>query len=529
MNQPASLASFLKMPWLVALLLATAVGTLFSAALNFGFVNYDDNLYVTENHHVLGGLSMDGLTYAMRSVEGGAWMPLTWLSLMLDASLFGTKPWGFHLTSILLHALNTGLLYMVLWRMTGRSWAALAVAAVFGLHPLRQESVVWIAERKDVLSVFFWMLALLAYLHHAAQPSARRMAWVAFWLVLGAMAKPMVMTFPFVLLLLDFWPLKRAKYFGWKFQSYWPLIREKIPLLLVCLVLAVLTVQLQGGHGGISQEQLTWPLRLARVVENIGFYCRMFFAPSGMAIIYAEEPLKAWHVAAVGVLLAAVSLIAVWRAARWPWLVVGWFWFLITLLPVSGIVRLGEITVADRYSYLPSVGLALMLVFSLVEISSRQPRFRSLVAGALVAWIGMLALATWADLPRWRDTLTLFAGAYRNGAHFIACDQVAAELYARGDYAAALMVCERGILANPRFASLYNTRAGCRFVAGDLDAALADFDRAIAIKPAFSAPYYGRALIYVRRGDLVAARRDAEEYVRLGGTLNVAGLGIPAP
>ena len=525
-----AVALWRKRPWVIAWLLAAATFALFSPAIGYDFINFDDNLYVYENPHVLHGLSWAGLAYAFQSIDGASWMPVTWFSFMLDVSLYGVQPAGNHLTNILLHSASAGLLFSVLFRLTKKVWPAALVAALFALHPQRSESVVWIAERKDVLSTFFWMLGLLVYVRYADQPGHRRMVWVAACLILGVMAKPMVVSFPLVLILLDFWPLRR---FGGSLAELraraWPLIKEKIPLFLICALVIGVTIWSQGSKGGIMPVHFPWYLKLCRVIENVGFYCQTFFAPTGLAIVYRTVRLDYLHVAIMGVTLLAVSLLALRRAWRWPWLAVGWYWFLFTLAPVAGFLRIGEITVAGRYSYLPSVGLALAVVYSIAAAMVRWPRIRAGLTGALAASVLVCALATWADLPRWRNTYIIFESAYRNGAHFIACDQLGSQLYARQEFQQSIAVCNRGLEENPQFAALYNTRGGDHYMLGDLDSALADFNRGIEVNPAFAPTYYSRALVHIRRQQFAEARADVKEYLRFGGQSDTTALGIPAP
>jgi hypothetical protein len=520
---------WLKKPWLIALLLSAATFSLFSPAIGYDFINYDDNLYVFENVHVLHGLSWAGLAYGFETIDGASWMPATWFSYMLDTLLYGTKPAGYHLTNIILHSASVGLLFFVLERMTKRTWPAMLVAALFACHPQRLESVAWIAERKDVLSVFFWMLGLLAYMRYAEQPSWRGMAWVAVCLVLGVMAKPMVVSFPLTLFLLDFWPLRRLGGSPAEFRvNAWPLIKEKIPLLMICVAVAMVTIWSQDSKGAILAVHFPWYLKLFRVIENAGFYCKTFFSPTGLAIVYRTEKLDYLNTTLMGLTLLAISTLALVRAWHWPWLAVGWYWFLFTLAPVAGFFRIGEITVADRYSYLPSVGLALAVVYSIAETAAHWRRFRIVLTGWLAGWIFVCALATWADLPRWQNTFTIFESAYRNGGHFIACDQLGSLLYARQEYQQSLVVCNRGLEENPQFASLYNTRGGDYYMLGDLDSALADFNRATAVNPAFLPPYYSRALIHVQRKQFAQAHADIDEYVHYGGRPDPSMLKIPA-
>ena len=392
---------------------------------------------------------------------------------------------------------------------------------IFACHPQRLESVAWVAERKDVLSVFFWMLGLLAYVHHVRQPSPCRMMWVTVCLILGGMAKPTVVTFPLALLLLDFWPLRR---FGSSMAEFranvWPLIREKIPVLAICPMVAVMAIWSESYQGSIVPLHFPWYLKLCRVIENVWFYFETFFVPTGLAIVHRIEKLDYLHVALAGLALAAITLLVLWRMSRSPWLVTGWFWFLFTLAPVASFIQIGPVTVADRYNYLPSVGLAVAVVFSTAEAMARWPRIRSWVMGGLAGWILICALETWACLPRWRNTFTVFESAYYNGAHYIACDHLGSLLYARQKFRDSIAVCNRGLAENPGFASLYNTRGGDYYMLGDLASALADFNRAIEASPSFSPSYYSRALVHIQRKQFVEARADLKEYLHHGGQLD---------
>jgi tetratricopeptide (TPR) repeat protein len=525
----AAVMAWLKKPWAIGLLLAAATFALFSPAIGYDFINYDDNLYVYKNTHVLQGLHWSGLVYAFHTIDGVSWMPATWISFMLDTSLSGPFPAGYHLTNIILHSISVGLLFLALQRMTKQTWSAVLVAALFACHPQRSESVAWIAERKDVLSVFFWMLGLLAYARYAEQPSLRRMTVVAVCLVLGVMAKPMAVSFPLVLLLLDFWPLRRFGNSAAELRAkVWPLIREKNFLLAVCVVAAAVTIWSQANKSGIMPVHFAWYLKLFRVTENVGFYCQTFFAPFKLTILYQTEKLEYLHVALVGLALLAISAVAISRARRWPWLTIGWFWFLFTIAPVAGLIRIGEITVADRYSYLPAVGLALMVVYSATAMGICWPQLRSVLASVLAGWILFLALETWADLPRWQNSYSVFESAYRNGGHFVACDQLGSLFYAQQDYQRSLAICNRGLAANPECTSLYNIRGADRFMLGDSNDALADFNRAIEIEPTFADPYYSRALIHIQRKEFAEARADFKAYRQLGGELDTSKFNLPA-
>lgn len=508
--------------------MSAATFALFSPAIGYDFINFDDTKYVYENVHVAQGFSRENLIYAFRTIDGDSWMPATWLSYFLDTALHGTKPAGYHLTNLLLHAASAGLLFLALYQMTQRRWQAAVVAALFAVHPQRLESVAWVSERKDVLSVFFWMLGLLAYARYAKQPGWSRMLGVAICLLVGLMAKPIVVSFPLVLLLLDFWPLRRFGSSAAEFCTRaWPLLREKLPLFALCTVVMGLTLWSQRAQGTIVPIHFPWYLVLCRVLENVWFYEQSFFVPIGLAIVYRTEPLAYLHVALVGLTMGMISLLAWWQARRQPWLTVGWFWFLGTLAPVAGLIRIGEITVADRYSYLPSVGLALAVVFSAMAAMQRWPSLRAWLTGGLAGWVLCCSLATSADLPCWRNTFTIFENAYLHGAHFIACDQLASSLYTRQDFQASLAVCNRGLAENPELVSLYNTRASDYLMLGDLNRAMADYDRAIQLNPDYSPPYYGRAMAHLQRKQYAEAQADVKAYVQHHGQLDVSALKIP--
>ncbi len=511
----------------MALVLFSVVFTLFSQAIGYDFINYDDSRYVFANPHVLRGLSWEGMLYAFSTLDGVCWTPTTWISYMLDTSLYGSQPAGYHLTNILLHSASTAVLFLTIQRMTGRLWAAAAVAALFALHPQRLESVAWIAERKDVLSVFFGMTGLLAYLRYAEHPSLRRMMWVYASFMCALMAKPMLVSFPFILILLDFWPLRRAGRSNVELCSKMlPLLKEKSLLFVMCAVAGGVTIWSQWIDGAIVPVHFPWYLKILQLIENVGFYCKSFLMPKGCSIVYPVEHLDYMYLFFMGSALMVISLLALRQLWRWPWLAVGWLWFLLALAPVAGIFRLGHIAVADRYSYLPSAGLAFVVVFAIIEAISYWPHSRSLFVSGLASWIFFCVLMTWADLPRWKNTYSVFESAYRNGHHFIACDQLGSLLYANQEYQQSVVVCTRGLDVNPQFASLYNTRGGDYYMLGDLNRALADFNQAILVNPAFSPAYYSRALVYIQRKKFDEAKADIKTYTSYGGQLDSSWVNI---
>jgi protein O-mannosyl-transferase len=516
MNQPRQTRDNPATPQRMAFLLAVVTFALFASAIGYDFVNYDDDLYVSGNPHVLGGLNLSGLAYAFSTFDGGSWMPLTWISHLLDVSLFGVRSAGGHLINILLHAASAAGLFLAWHRMTRAFWRSAFVAAVFAFHPLRVESVVWIAERKDVLSIFFFTAGLLSYVRYVAKPDGKRYAAVFACLLLGLMSKPMLVTFPFVLLLLDHWPLERAGKNRMELRrNFWPLVREKIPLLLLCAFFAGLTFWTQKESGAVTSLQAAPPLKLLRVAENYTFYLGKFFWPARLSVVYETLPLALWHAVACLLVLVGVT----WLALRWmfrrPWFLTGWFWYLGTLLPVVGLVRIGHITVADRYSYVPTVGLAVLLVWTAGELVQRRPAVRRLMAAVAVVLLAAGAAITSAHLPRWQNSITLFEDAVRKGNHEIAFHNLAVAYNTKGDFDRAIRVCTKAIGLYPDYEEAFYSRALAYNGKGDFDRAIQDWNRAIKLEPANAGAYDNRGSAYANKGEFDRAIQDFTTAINL--------------
>lgn len=397
---------------LLALALVGVTAVFYAAVLDNGFVAFDDDIYVTERPEVVAGLSPGGWTWAWTTLQGANWFPITRLSWMLDAHFFGLNARAFHATSLLFHLVNVLLLFEALRRLTRDPWPSALAAALFALHPLHVESVAWIAARKDVLSGFFFALALL--LHERRARSQTPAVWaVALFLTLGLglLAKPMLVTLPFVLLLLDFWPLGRLGR-----RRLRPLIVEKLPLFALVAAVSVATLVAQRAGGAL--EGLEWvPLwmRVEAAIDAYLVYLQRFFWPSDLAVFYPHPrgsvPL-ARTVVAVAVLLV-VSTVA-WRFRRsQPYLLVGWLWFVGMLVPVIGLVQVGQAALADRYTYLPQTGLALAVVWGAKSLAAQRPVLKRVFVISAVVWLVLLGLATRAQVRIWNDTETLFRHAMR--------------------------------------------------------------------------------------------------------------------
>lgn len=539
-----------RQPRWLAWALVAATFILFAPALRYDYVDYDDGVYVYANKVVLNGLSAGSIPYAFTSIAGGSWMPLTWLSHMLDVEIFGPAPAGAHGMNVLLHAINAGLLLLALQRLTKQLWLSALVAAVFAFHPLRSESVAWISERKDVLSTLFFMLGLLAYVRYLELPTRKHLAGVVLCLCLGLMAKPMLVTFPFVLLLLDFWPLKRLGNDWPAFrQQLWPRVQEKLPLFIVVLLVCVATYWAQSQYGAVDQSKSPPGEHFTQVAGNYWFYVKKIFLPTGLNAIHPPltTPLPAALLILNGFL--AVTGLVLWRAFRQPWLVVGWFWFLGTLVPVVGLVRIGHISVAERYSYVPSIGLIIAIAW-LVHQLIRDRIALQRAAGVVAAIILIAAaLVTRADLPRWQNSLALFGAATRTDPHPVSYNNLAVYHLDRKDYAQALEPLTRAIALDPRYvkayinritayqnigqpelakadlmelvkieprnAEGYNSRADVLLDLGRYDEAIADFTAAIKLSPDSATSYNNRGSAKLLKGEPVAALEDCQKAIAL--------------
>ncbi len=391
---------------LIALALAVAVLMVFSPATGHQFVTYDDDVYVTDNAWVRQGLAGSSVRWAFTAVHGGNWHPLTWLSHMLDVQCYGLQPWGHHLTNLVLHTLSAVLLFLLLVRVTGAIGYSIAAALLWALHPLRVESVAWVAERKDVLSVCLGLLTLLAYVRYADRPAPWRYGLALGIFALGLSAKPMLVTLPAVLLLLDVWPLRR-----WGHVPRPRLLREKLPFLVLAVASSAMTLTAQRA-GLHSFDLLPFGVRLANaVVAYVGYLGKALW-PSDLAVLYPHPgaSLPTWQVFGAVVVLIAIST-AVWmRARRRPYLAIGWLWYLGTLVPVIGLVQVGDQAMADRYTYLPMIGPTVAVVWVVSEwLAQRRLQWIGRLAVGLVA-AGCL-VGTRVQLGHWRNSETLYRHA----------------------------------------------------------------------------------------------------------------------
>ena len=461
--------------------LAAMTFAVFGQTLTHPFIDFDDNEYVYDNPVVARGLTLKGMAWAFTTIHAFNWHPLAWLSHMLDCQLYGLHPGGHHLTNVLLHTATVIALFLVLRQLTGALWRSAFVAAVFAIHPLRVESVAWVAERKDVLSGLFFMLTIGAYVRYARLPwSAARYGLVLLLLAMGLMCKPMLVTLPLVLLLLDYWPLQRVES-----RKLSVLLMEKLPLLALAAAGCVATLVAQ--HGAVhSGGAYALSSRLGNALVACMVYLVQMVWPAGLAVFYPypQNGLPPWEVALAGTLLAGLSVAAWGQRRTRPWLLIGWVWYLVMLLPVVGLIQVGQQAHADRYTYLPQIGIYVALTWLAAQWRISRAAAGGLMAGVLAA----LAICAWQQAAYWKDNETLWTRAlacttrnevaqYGLGSAFLHKERL--------DDAIAHF--QMALAINPNYPNAKNDLGTALLKKGRVDQAMACYQQALQIQPDYVA------------------------------------------
>jgi protein O-mannosyl-transferase len=533
-------------PWLLAALLTILTLVAFRPVRHNEFVNYDDPEYVLSNSMVRNGLTATGVRWAFTAGRASNWHPLTWLSHMTDVSLFGLSPIGHHATSLLFHLANTLLLFFLLRRMTGELLRSAFVAALFAVHPAHVESVAWVAERKDVLSTAFWLLTTAAYVGWVNRKSSARYALILALFAAGLMSKPMLVSLPLTLLLLDDWPLGRIGA-----ERLRALVVEKLTLFALATASSIVTLIVQKAGGAMRTPEYPAGVRIANAIVAVARYLGMLFWPR-LAVFYPYDrgALTPVNVLAAALLLAGISAAAVRLRRKAPYFFFGWFWFLVTLSPVVGLVQVGEQSLADRYTYVPFIGLFIAIVWGLSTVASRLPAARAALSAAGVAVVLALAVAASARVRVWRNSETLFLDAIektRNNAlahidlasHYIETGRVAdaiphlreaerirpnePELHVHLGYAYLLQgrsddaarSFERVLRLDPAHGVALNNLARIRFLEGDLPEALRLYRATVAAKPDWAEGRRRLAVVLLMIGDTASAVEELRRAVAL--------------
>ena len=482
--------------FLICLCLIVGIIAVYWPVYSFDFVKYDDDTYVTNNINIQPGLTWQSIGWAFTTDYAGNWHPLTWISLALDRELFNDWAGGYHLTNILFHILNTLILFYVLMQMTGAIWPSAFVAAAFALHPLHIESVAWIAERKDLLSTFFWLLTMWAYIRYVKNPKLNWYPAALFLFVLGLMAKPMLVTLPFVLLLLDFWPLER--------KISYKLLVEKIPFFIFSLISSVITFFIQQGSGAmIAADVLKLKIRVGNAIISYLAYIVKMIWPSRLAVLYPHhgDDLSMTTAVISGLLLVLISIYFIYLARRRRFFAVGWLWYLGTLVPVIGFVQVGVQAMADRYTYITLTGLFIIIAWSAKEFIPKW-RYRNIV----LALLAVATLSAWAVIARqqiryWKNSLTLFEHTLQvTEKNILILANYATYLSEHGRFDEAIEQSNKFLKMRPNTAEAQNNLGNILLRAGRADEAVEHLKLAVKYNPDFPQAIFNLASALKKQG-----------------------------
>ena len=491
----------------ICLFLVVAILFVYYQSIHYDFVNYDDELYVTENIDVRIGLTPEGIIWAFTTGHGANWHPLTWLSHMLDSEFYSLNPMGHHWTNLQIHIANTILLFLFFNWVTGALWRSGLVAALFAVHPLHVESVAWVAERKDVLCAFFWIMSMWAYVGYVRNTLKIRYVLLIILFILGLMSKPMIVTLPFVLLLFDFWPLLRFQSMldkkeipASKIIGY--LIREKIPLFVLAAISCLITFFVQQ-HGGAIASVKSIPLnaRIANAIVSYTSYIGKMIWPLNLTVLY---PLREWHPGQVimsGLLLLFLSVLAVrvWR--RFPYLTIGWLWYLGTMVPVIGLVQVGSQSMADRYTYIPLIGLFIIVAWGMSDISAKLPGQRIAVVVFSSIMLIVFMICAWFQVGHWKNGITLFIHALDvTHNNSIAHCELGHALDQHGKYDEAIIHYLKALQINPNYEEAHNNLGYNLASQGKFNDAVYHYNEALRIDPKYVKARNNLGTVLARQG-----------------------------
>ncbi|MGB5219023.1 MAG: tetratricopeptide repeat protein [Smithella sp.] len=506
-----------KQKFIICIILTALTFAVYWQVNQFDFVNIDDNIYIIENSHIKSELNKDALLWAVTTKYGDLWNPLVWLSFMVDYQLYGLKAGGYHVTNLILHILSTLLLFWLFHRMTGAVWKSAFVAAFFALHPLHVESVAWVSERKDVLSAFFWMLTLCFYVYYTEKPAVKRYVFVLFSFVLALMSKPMVITLPLIMILLDYWPLKRFE--SHKSNLFLWQLKEKMPFFILSTALVLITIYSTSEQKSIMKA-FSFSSRLANAIVSYVIYLEKTFWPHNMAIFYPfPNSIPFWQVSGSFLIIILISLAFIVMAKRMPYLLVGWLWYAIAIAPVSGIIQISltaPYAMADRYHYLPSIGIGIILAWGVPFFFRNQNIRTKLFPLAVIIFIFILSLLTWKQCGYWGDSIKLWSHALKvTKNNFMAHGNLGVALLSKGKNKDALVHLNEALRLKPDHMLLYLNRGGAYAELGQYQSAFADFDKVIMIMPDYADAYNCRGVVFSKIGQYQNALKDFNTSVRL--------------
>lgn len=515
--------NFLYKNVFIVVLLITLIISIYWQVTDHDFINLDDVAYVIDNDLVKQGITAQGIVEAFTTIQACNWHPLTCLSHMLDWELFGMNPGMHHLVNVIFHTLNALLLFLIMQQITGALWKSAAVAALFAVHPLHVESVAWIAERKDVLSTFFWMLTMTGYVRYVRHKSVKMYFLMLLCYVFGLLSKPMLVTLPFALLLLDFWPLKRwrvlrkestlKKIPGTSALSKAhrtgltrPVI-EKIPLFLLALISCGITLYAQ--KGAMRSLDLTLITRISNAINSYMIYLGKTIWPFDLTVFYPFYPVHPLWTVLCAMILCLISFSVLAVVKRFPYLVVGWFWYLGTLIPVIGIIQIGGQSIADRYTYIPLIGIFIMIVWGLTDMVEQWRFGKTTLRMSFAVVLILLFARTYDQVGFWKNSESLCKHALKiNPDNYVAHCDLALSLKKKGDIAGAIMHYKEVLRLNPKSCVAHNNIGTLLSLTGKTDEAIQHFLSALKVNPHLADTYYNLGIVFYQSGN----SRKAIEY-----------------
>ena len=518
----------------ISLVLIAVILAVFWQVRNHEFIKFDDDEYVTNNPHVKSGLTLSGAIWAFVAMHSNNWHPLTWLSHMLDCELYGLNPGGHHLTNLLIHIVNTLLLFLVLKRMTGARWRSSFVAVLFALHPLHVESVAWVSERKDVLSTFFWILTMGAYFRYVNSPRFHRYLLVLLCFAMGLLSKPMLVTLPFVLLLLDYWPLGRFRLgelgsncnvstqkplkLSDQRLSIRQLILEKTPFFVLSAVASILTFVAQQSGGTVKSLKF-FPLeaRIANALVSYVSYIGKMIWPSRLGFFYPyPDRVPIWQITGAVLLLGSISFLVIRASYKRRYLGTGWLWYLGTLVPVIGLVQVGLQSMADRYTYVPLIGLFIMIVWGTHDILKGWRHRNTAFAVSAGLLISILAIVTWAQVQHWQNSITLFKHTVDvTSENSLMHYDLGVVMLRQGRYSDAITHLSESLRIEPDDADAHNNLGIALVRQGKIQEAMVHYAEALRIKPDFAGTHNNLGVALARQGKIQEAIVHYAEALRI--------------
>lgn len=527
-------------PVFIGFLLIIGTLVLYWPVQHYEFVNYDDDIYVTENLHVRSGIAKESVIWAFTNDEAGFWHPITWLSLMLDYELYRLNAGGYHWTNVLFHIGSTLLLFLTLQRMTGAVWRSGFVAALFAIHPLHVESVAWVAERKDMLSGFFWMLTMWFYVIYAERPSLCRYLPVLLAFILGLMSKSMLVTLPFVLLLLDYWPLKRARLrqkeiqrregnFPAEFSApsvsvRFPeadisrLILEKVPFIVLAIIASIVTVIAERKIGALRlQEIFPLGIRLANAVISYTAYIWKMIWPVHLSVYYPHPGVwPIWHLIPSCLILIFVTVIVFRTLRTYPYLAIGWLWYLGALVPVTGLIQVGSFAMADRFTYIPIIGLFIMAAWGVPDIMNQWHQKRLILVMSSCFILVSLMICTWGQVKYWENGVALFHHAINMiKGNSITFNNYGNALARMGRVEEAIIQYDKALQLQPNNPEAHNNLGNALAIQGKVNEAIVQYKTALKLQPDYIKAHFNIGAAYSELGKYKEAVFHYSEVLRL--------------